>query len=436
MQRGRLPILDVHRNLDETRTRQVEPERAHARKAAAVLAHEACDLARNADVAAQVDVEGNQRPAGADDHAARRRMQLRGAEVGRQLAVVDPLLETFGSAPAEVRGAHLRRRVDEHGQLELACNPLGDTSRDPPRALEVARLDRNDRHDVGRTDPRMSAFMAPQIDALDCDGDRGDQRVGQLTVLPDEREDGPVVIGVRMHVEHRRVRGKRRAEGVDRHLVASFAEVRHGLEWEHAPTLGAMKEYYDRRAPEYDDWYLGHGKFAERVRPEWEAERARLIEILSSLPPRRTLDVACGTGFLTQYLPGDVTGLDQSERMLQQAARQAPQAMLVRGDALQLPFDDGSFERIFTGHFYGHLEEDDRRRFLAEAARLASEIVVVDSSRAEVDIDEEMQTRELDDGSRWEVYKRWFTGDGLARELGGGDVLLDGRWFVAVRTPL
>jgi len=197
-----------------------------------------------------------------------------------------------------------------------------------------------------------------------------------------------------------------------------------------------MKEYYDRRAPEYDDWYLGHGKFAERVRPEWEAERARLIEILSSLPPRRTLDVACGTGFLTQYLPGDVTGLDQSERMLQQAARQAPQAMLVRGDALQLPFDDGSFERIFTGHFYGHLEEDDRRRFLAEAARLASEIVVVDSSRAEVDIDEEMQTRELDDGSRWEVYKRWFTGDGLARELGGGDVLLDGRWSVAVRTPL
>ena len=77
-----------------------------------------------------------------------------------------------------------------------------------------------------------------------------------------------------------------------------------------------------------------------------------------------------------------------------------------------------------------------RRRFLAEAARLASEIVVVDSSRAAVDIDEELQTRELDDGSRWDVYKRWFTGDGLARELGGGDVLLDGRWFVAVRTPL
>ena len=197
-----------------------------------------------------------------------------------------------------------------------------------------------------------------------------------------------------------------------------------------------MKEYYDRRAPEYDDWYLGRGKFADRLRPEWEAERTLLVETLEALPPRRTLDLACGTGYLTHHLPGDVTGLDQSERMLREAARQAPEATLVQGDALQLPFDDGAFERVFTGHFYGHLEDDDRRRFLSEAARVASELIVVDSSRAAVDVDEEMQTRELDDGSCWEVYKRWFTGDGLARELGGGDVLLDGRWFVAVRSPL
>ena len=197
-----------------------------------------------------------------------------------------------------------------------------------------------------------------------------------------------------------------------------------------------MKEYYDRRAREYDDWYLGRGKFAERVRPEWEAERDQLVQALEGLPPRRTLDVACGTGYLTRHLPGEVTGIDQSERMLVEAAKQAPEAALVHGDALQLPFDDGAFERVFTGHFYGHLEDDDRRRFLSEAARVASELVVVDSSRAAVDVDEEMQTRELDDGSRWEVYKRWFTGDGLARELGGGDVLLDGRWFVAVRSPL
>jgi hypothetical protein len=30
-----------------------------------------------------------------------------------------------------------------------------------------------------------------------------------------------------------------------------------------------VKAYYDRRAPEYDDWYLGTGAYAGRVRPDW-----------------------------------------------------------------------------------------------------------------------------------------------------------------------
>jgi hypothetical protein len=33
------------------------------------------------------------------------------------------------------------------------------------------------------------------------------------------------------------------------------------------------------------------------------------------------------------------------------------------------------------------------------------------------------------------VYKRWFTGAGLAKEIGGSDVLHEGRWFVAVVGP-
>ena len=37
------------------------------------------------------------------------------------------------------------------------------------------------------------------------------------------------------------------------------------------------------------------------------------------------------------------------------------------------------------------------------------------------------------DGSRHEVYKRRFRGRALAEELGGGEVLHHGDWFVAVR---
>jgi len=45
-----------------------------------------------------------------------------------------------------------------------------------------------------------------------------------------------------------------------------------------------------------------------------------------------------------------------------------------------------------------------------------------------------VQERVLNDGSRWEVYKRWFTGDELVEELGAGTVLHDGHWFVVVRS--
>jgi ubiquinone/menaquinone biosynthesis C-methylase UbiE len=195
-----------------------------------------------------------------------------------------------------------------------------------------------------------------------------------------------------------------------------------------------VKEYYDTRAPEYDDWYLGRGGFAERERPGWDEELAQLIAVIEALPPKRTLDVACGTGFMTRHLRGEITGLDQSEAMLDVAREQVPNATFVQGDALDLPFADDAFERIVTMSFYGHLEREDRERFLAEARRVTPELIVVDAALHD-DVDpEEWQERILNDGSRWTVYKRYFTSEGLAAELGGGDAVYDGRWFVAVRS--
>ncbi|MDX6518502.1 MAG: hypothetical protein QOF50_1348 [Gaiellaceae bacterium] len=75
-----------------------------------------------------------------------------------------------------------------------------------------------------------------------------------------------------------------------------------------------------------------------------------------------------------------------------------------------------------------------RETFLLEARRVARELVVVDSAARDDRQDEERQERVLNDGSRWEVYKRYFTGAGLADELGGGEVLHEGRWFVVVRS--
>ena len=68
--------------------------------------------------------------------------------------------------------------------------------------------------------------------------------------------------------------------------------------------------------------------------------------------------------------------------MLEVAAEQVPDATFVQGDALDLPFEDGAFDRVFTSYFYGHLEDADRERFLGEARRVARELVVVGSRRS------------------------------------------------------
>jgi ubiquinone/menaquinone biosynthesis C-methylase UbiE len=193
-----------------------------------------------------------------------------------------------------------------------------------------------------------------------------------------------------------------------------------------------MRRYYDRRAHEYDDWWVGRGVFAGRRRPGWSEEVDELISVMRALPPARTLDVACGTGFLTRHLPGELVALDQSEAMVAVASERMPGLRVVQGDAVPLPFADAEFGRVFTSHFYGHLLPGERERFLDEARRAGGELVVVDSARREDVPPEEHQERVLKDGSRHTVYKRFFEPDELAAELGGGSVLHAGRWFVAV----
>jgi ubiquinone/menaquinone biosynthesis C-methylase UbiE len=196
-----------------------------------------------------------------------------------------------------------------------------------------------------------------------------------------------------------------------------------------------VKAYYHARAAEYDDWWLGRGRYAGRERPGWDEELAEVVVALRGLPPAHTLDIACGTGFLTRHLPGEVTGLDQSEAMLENARVQAPGATLVVGDALDLPFDDGSFERAFASYFYCHLVEEERVRFLGEVRRVAAELIILASKPGVGDPRARWEERVLDDGSRWQVFKRVFDGDELAAELGGGRVVHEGRWFVLVASP-
>lgn len=195
-----------------------------------------------------------------------------------------------------------------------------------------------------------------------------------------------------------------------------------------------MKAYYHARAREYDDWWLQRGLYEPRTNPAWQAERDEAFAPIAALPRKRTLDVACGTGFMTRCLRGEVTGLDQSDAMLDVARGQVPAATFVQGDALDLPFDDGGFERVFSSYFYCHLEEDDRVRFLAEARRVAPELVIVGSRLQSDEQAERWDERVLKDGTRWRVFKRIFDPEALAREL-DGRVLHQSHYFVMACSP-
>lgn len=195
---------------------------------------------------------------------------------------------------------------------------------------------------------------------------------------------------------------------------------------------GPIRSYYERRAREYDEWWLGTGSFSSRERPGWAEEVTELITLVASLPSRRTLDVACGTGFLTQHLSGEVVGIDQSPTMVELAGELCADGEFICADAVPLPFQGDSFDLVFTSHFYGHLLPDERSRFLAEARRVGRRLVIVDAAQRSDVEPEQWQRRELRDGSVHHVYKRYFTAAELVRETGARSVLHEGNWFVAV----
>jgi demethylmenaquinone methyltransferase / 2-methoxy-6-polyprenyl-1,4-benzoquinol methylase len=78
--------------------------------------------------------------------------------------------------------------------------------------------------------------------------------------------------------------------------------------------------------------------------------RRRAARTTGLAPGGSALDVACGSGKLTAELArqvgskGKVVGLDFSAEMLEVARRDHPGIEFVEGDALNLPFDDASFD--------------------------------------------------------------------------------------------
>jgi ubiquinone/menaquinone biosynthesis C-methylase UbiE len=122
---------------------------------------------------------------------------------------------------------------------------------------------------------------------------------------------------------------------------------------------------YDSIAARYDRRYQIH---------EYAGVRATLIEFVRE--STAVVEVGCGTGHWLQEVAGSaslprertIAGVEPSAEMIARARTAAPDALLVRARAEELPWRDASFDRVYCVNALHHFS--DRARFFAEARRI------------------------------------------------------------------
>lgn len=133
----------------------------------------------------------------------------------------------------------------------------------------------------------------------------------------------------------------------------------------HQPLHG-VASVYSKLAPIYELW----AKLTE-ARP-----RRRVLELAAVHDGEAVLEVATGTGaqpvaFARRNRSGRTVGVELADGMLAQARKRLNRAglndvELLQGNALELPFEDESFDLLINAYMLDLLPRDDIARALAE----------------------------------------------------------------------
>lgn len=182
--------------------------------------------------------------------------------------------------------------------------------------------------------------------------------------------------------------------------------------------MDPLVEYYTRRAPEYESiWHRD-----DPVRQAEQAAVAAAIE--ASCHDRRVLEVACGTGYWTQFataVAADVVALDVSPTMLALArAKNLARVRFLEGDAYDLANLPGPFTAGLASFWFSHIPKRRLDEFLdgfhrqlsSGACVFIADNVLVPGVGGELvgrpGTDDTFKRRELADGSRHEVLKNYY----------------------------
>ena len=118
-----------------------------------------------------------------------------------------------------------------------------------------------------------------------------------------------------------------------------------------------------------------HSRYAQQAK--WTRNlRAYIFDKIRLKDSHSVLEVGCGTGAILSELPTHLSihGLDIDSQALAQCKDYVPFASLIRGNALQLPYSDNSFEVVYC-HFL-LLWINDPIQALLEMKRVSQKYVI------------------------------------------------------------
>lgn len=108
----------------------------------------------------------------------------------------------------------------------------------------------------------------------------------------------------------------------------------------------------------------------------------RIISFAELKGDEKTLDVGIGSGELATTLKlKDVTGIDISEKMIQESRKLHPEYKLYSGDAENLPFKDNTFDFVYCRNFLQNFEDPTRAfQEMYRVAKPGGKIMVIESA--------------------------------------------------------
>lgn len=190
--------------------------------------------------------------------------------------------------------------------------------------------------------------------------------------------------------------------------------------------MESMNQYYNERAEEYDDFYEGNGPASINDPIAYKNDIQQVRKVIQEFSVKGAIiDIPAGTGFWMPAYYKNVNKIifvDQAENMLTQSKQKASSLKIlkkcefIQGDVLNMDTIPGSAETAIVGFLISHFTKEQELVFFNMLKKSMSPnrmVLLIDSvwseDRAKLREKDGIQSRKLNDGTEFQIYKKYFT---------------------------